>query len=256
MRAVDATLADGRPLLSPEALSAYRAHAIECYPEECFGIVDAAGLYVPLENVSPKPRESAYTTKGVLVRYLEAGDLRALCHSHPDGLDCPSAPDMEAQNELLVPFIVCATDGFLTSDPFAWGDSLVDDRDIVGRPFRHGVDDCYGIVRAYWWREFGVRLPDYPRNWEWWSTGSAGEDLYNRFFKDAGFYEIEASEVRNGDAFLCAIRSDVPNHAGVVLDAGLCLHHSSGGRHFDPNRLSRREPLAKWFPFVTHWLRR
>lgn len=257
MRAADAKLEDGRPLLSLEALAAYRAHAIDCFPEECFGIVDARGDYIPLVNVSPTPLQSAFAAKGIIPSYVAAGNLRALCHSHPLGSDCPSEPDMRAQAELLVPFVLCATNGSATSEPFAWGDSLVDDRDLVGRPFRHAVDDCYEIVRAYWWREKGVRLPSYPRNWEWWLEPTGGEkDLYGRYFKDAGFYEIDVSEVVAGDAFLAAIRSEVPNHAGVVLNAGLCLHHSTGGRHYDPNRLSRREPLAKWFPLVTHWLRR
>jgi proteasome lid subunit RPN8/RPN11 len=256
MRALDARLPDG-PLMTPEAVEAFRAHALEACPEECLGFVDRHGDYNRLPNVAPDPEKMAVPPRGTIVRLLAAGNLRALCHSHPFGHDAPTEPDMRQRDALRLPFVLCATDGEATTDPFAWGDELVDDRDLVGRAFRHGVDDCYALVRAYFSRERGIVLPDYPRNWEWWSEKVGGEkDLYRRFFRDAGFEPIEARDVVPGDCWLAAIRSDVPNHAGVVLEGGLALHHVSGGTAFDPSRLSRREPLVRYAPFVTHWLRR
>jgi proteasome lid subunit RPN8/RPN11 len=243
--------------MAAEALEACRAHAIEASPEECLGFVDRDGAYRRMRNVSPDPTRYAMTVRGEVPRLLADGNLRALCHSHPFGYDAPTEQDMAQQRELCVPFVLCATNGQATSEPFAWGDELLDDRDLVGRPFRHGVDDCYALVRAYFHRERDVLLPDYPRNWEWWFEGTGGsKDLYRRFFAEAGFYEIAAEEVVPGDCWLAAVRAEVPNHAGVALDAGLCLHHASGGLAFDPSRPSRREPLARWSRFVTHWLRR
>lgn len=257
MRAADARLLDGSPLMNEGAIAAFRAHAIECYPNECIGFVVASGDYLGFENVSPDPTRTAFPPRGTVPALLSTGNLRALCHSHPNGLDCPSEPDMRQQGELLVPFVLCATNGEATTEPFAWGDQLLDDAPLVGRPFRHGVTDCYSLVRAYFRQERDVLLPDYPRNWEWWQDQTSGEkDLYRRFFVEAGFRQIDASEVVPGDCFLAAIRSEVPNHAGVVLDAGLALHHSTASRAVDPSRLSKREPLARLAPFVTHWVRR
>lgn len=257
MDALEARLLDGTPLLSPEAVVAFRAHAIECYPEECFGIIDRARAYVAMVNVSPLPRQNAHPAKGLLPAYSAEGNLRAICHSHPDGLDCPSEPDMFQQREWAIPFVLVATNGEATTEPFAWGDQLLDETDLVGRPFRHGVTDCYALVRAYYLREQNVLLPNVPRNWEWWSDRTSGsKDLYLRYFRKAGFYEIDPREVGPGDGWLATIRSDTPNHAGVVLDAGLCLHHPSGGQAFDPGRLSKREPLLRMAPHVTHWVRR
>jgi proteasome lid subunit RPN8/RPN11 len=252
-----ARLADGSPLVAPGALVALRRHAIDAHPQECIGFIDQAGAYVRLDNVADEPEGHAIADRHLLRRALAAGDLRALCHSHPGGPDCPSEADGRAQIEMEVPFIIVSTNGQATAPPFAFGDQLLDDTPIVGRSFRHYVTDCYSLVRVWWKREREEALPEFPRSWEWWRDDTPGEkDLYRRYFADAGFYEIDRSEVRPGDAWLAAIRSAVPNHAGLYLDGGLALHHPSSGLPFDPGRLSKRESIARWAPWVTHWLRR
>lgn len=245
--------ADGAPLMSESAVLEFRAHAVEAYPDECLGVVLADGSYSRELNVAPDPAKNAYLDPGRFLELEGSGQLRAVCHSHPDGPDCPSASDMSAQIETMVPFAICSTNGQATAEPFSWGDQLADDGDLIGRPFRHGVQDCYGLVRDWWRRERGVILPDYPRDWVWWKKGG---DLYRDYFGEAGFHQIDAREVRPGDCWLAAVRSAVPNHAGVYLDAGLCLHHPSSGLAYDPSRLSKREPMARWAQWVTHWLRR
>lgn len=258
MLAAGARLAvNGAPLATARAVADLREHALGEYPRECIGYIDRTGRYGPLQNVADRPEAFAVASPRVITRLLHAGNLRALCHSHPGGPDCPSESDMRAQIEMQVPFVIVATNGQATAEPFAWGDQLLDDAPLVGRPFRHGVEDCYGSIRLWWWRERGELLPDYPRNWEWWLPDRPGEkDLYRRNFADAGFREIDRSEVRPGDVWLAAIRSTVPNHAGVFLDHGLALHHPSSGLPYDPTRLSKRESIARWTPWITHWVRR
>lgn len=258
MRAQLARLAaDGQPLMSEQAVRDLRAHAIEAFPEECLGIVLRDGTYRRMENAAPDRQLAACLRRSDYIDLFETGQLRAVCHSHPNAPDCPSEADMRAQIELMVPFVICATNGQATAEPFCWGDELEDDRDLVGRPFRHGVEDCYDLVRSWWWTERGVRLPNYPRQWEWWTDRRPGErDLYARYFEQAGFRRIEAHEVQPGDCWMAAVRSEVPNHAGIYLDDGLCLHHPSSGLAFDPSRLSKREAMARWLPWVTHWVRR
>ncbi len=164
---------------------------------------------------------------------------------------------MATQIEMAVPFVICTTNGQASLAPFAWGDELLDTEPYVGRSFRHGVDDCYSLIRRWWRRERGVDLPDYPRNWEWWLDPTPGEkDLYRRYFGDAGFRPIDGRDAREGDVWLSQFRSEVPNHAGLLLDAGLALHHPSSGLAFDPARLSKRDSVARWVPHITHWLRR
>jgi cell wall-associated NlpC family hydrolase len=164
---------------------------------------------------------------------------------------------MRSQVELEVPWIICSATETASLPPFAWGDQLEDPAPLVGRPFRHGVTDCYAAIRAWGQRERGVLLPDYPRQWEWWLEGVNGDkDMYRRNFADAGFREIDASEVRVGDVWLAQVRSPVPNHGGVYIGDGLAYHHPSSLLASDPTRLSKREPIARWQRHITHWLRR
>lgn len=253
MRAAEAHFLAGGPLCHPSAIQALSSHAVASYPQECVGYIDSAGLYVPMVNIAPDPKRHAMASPKVIGPLLHAGQVRAFCHSHPDGPDCPSAQDMATQQEMEVPFILLSTNGQACTHAFAWGDQLADERDIVGRGFLHGVDDCYAMIRAWFLRERGITLPDYPRDWEWWLRD---QDLYQRFFAEAGFHEIDRSEVVPGDCWLAAVRSPVPNHAGIYLDGGLALHHPSSGLPNDPQRLSKRESLARWQPFITHWVRR
>lgn len=256
MLAREALLEDGSSFATPDELEAIRRHAQAVYPHESYGLLLPSG-YLELENISPEPERSAYSDGEALARALEEGVLRAVVHSHPDGPDCPSEQDMRAQVELEVPSVIISTNGSASLDPFVWGDMLVDPRPLIGRPFRHGVDDCYAALRAWYWAERRVRLGDYPRQWEWWLENGDGEkDLYQRYFANEGFYQIEPADMMKGDVWLAAVRSAVPNHAGVYLGEGLMFHHASSRLAFDPMRLSRREPIARWAPFITHYLRR
>jgi proteasome lid subunit RPN8/RPN11 len=255
--ASEARLRDGSALATAEAILALRAHALAEHPRECVGLIDRAGAYVLLANLSDTPEKTARADHRELARRMSAGDLRAFCHSHPGGPDCPTASDMRAQMEMEVPFIIVSTNGEATAAPFAWGDELLDERPLVGRSFRHVTDDCYSTIRAWWERERGVLLPDFPREWEWWLDKTPGEkDLYRRYFRDAGFSPVSATDVDVGDVWLAAVRSEVPNHAGVYLGNGLTLHHVSSGLPYDPGRLSKREPVARWGPWITQWVHR
>lgn len=253
MFARDAML-DGEPLASPEALEAMRAHAVEAYPNEAVGFLLVNGAYHRQDNVHPEPTKAAAVRPQELASVLKAGTLRAYYHSHPNGPDCPSKQDMASQAELEVPWIICSANAEASLPPFAFGDQLTDPSPLIGRPFRHGVTDCYAAIRAYGHQEYGVLLPDFPRQWEWWLDGES--DMYRRYFTEAGFRTVDADEVRPGDCWLAQIRSEVPNHAGVYIGNGLTFHHVSSALASDPSKLSKREPVGRWQPYITQWLRR
>lgn len=123
---------------------------------------------------------------------------------------------------------------------------------IQAEGFRHGVTDCYGLIRDYYRQELGISLVEFPRDWEWWLQGG---DLYRDGIVPAGFRRIEASEAKPGDMWVAQVRSPVPNHGGVLLENSLALHHPSGRDPVDPSQLSRREPIGRWLSHITLWLR-
>jgi cell wall-associated NlpC family hydrolase len=88
---------------------------------------------------------------------------------------------------------------------------------LLGRPFAHGVLDCYSLVRDWYARERGITLPDFHRDDGWWEAGKSG-DLYMDHYAEAGFRPLASSEaIAPGDVVLMQIRSDRANHAGVFI---------------------------------------
>lgn len=220
-----------------------KQHAMEEYPMECCGVITPDG-YIKLENIAPEP------TEDFEIDTDEIKDLQVLAvvHSHPDGYACPTASDMRSQISMDVPWCIVTVTKDGPQELFWFGDGV--EYPLVGRGFRHGVTDCYDLIRDWYRIERGVTLPQYPRDWEWWHKD---QDLYRQFFENAGFIEVD--EPQEGDVFLAQIRSKVPNHGGVYLGNGLALHHLSARLPCDPSRLSVREPVGRWQPYIRKWLR-
>lgn len=243
--------------LTLELRSAIEAHARAEYPKECCGVI-VSGVYRPCENVAPDPELDFAIAPSVIDEAHLSGDLEAIVHSHPNGPDFPSAFDMEGQIASDVPWVILPLNEDQFGEPIVFGDGATIPP-IIGREFRHGVTDCYNLIRDVFrlgrdklaeqdvdWPLEPIDLPEYPRDDAWWA--GEGPDLYLENFAKAGFHQIRREEARPGDIFLCKIRSQKLNHGGVVVGGGLILHHL-------PLRLSRREPAGIWQGQADVWLR-
>ena len=245
---------------------AMTAHALEAWPEPACGAVVGSGEaanYVPARVVAEGSR-AAFRVDVAAVRRLEDrhGPARALVLSHPsvdEGVEridpllfTPSASEMVAQASLAVPFGVVVCDRSRACEPWWFGDQCPIPK-LVGRPFRHGVTDCYSIIRDWFRLERSILMPDFPRDWNWWSEGM---DLYRHGFAKAGGRNIDPEEIRPGDVILFRMRSRVPNHAGLVLDHGWLLHHFAAFKPYEPERISHIQRPMRWHnTLATHWLR-
>lgn len=236
-----------------EINEAIKLDAIKRFPIESCGLVlardDGSVFYKPVDNMSSDP-ENSFQIDDQLILALSPS-IRAIVHSHPNGPNCPSQTDMEQQIAFALPFGIVSTDGVGCLEPFFWGDQ-VPKMDLIGRPFQHGVTDCYALCRDFY-ATLGIKLNEHPREWEWWLNGGS---LYEDFLAKEGFRRIDESEVRENDGFLAQIRSPTPNHAGVYVGDGLILHHLSSRDPWDPSRISRREPVGGWSKFICgFWVR-
>jgi len=220
-----------------------KKHAEKIYPEESCGLV-VNNEYVSTKNIHEDPKNHFRIDIKEYSQFLQNSSLQAIVHSHTNGRDFPSKNDMIGQMRMAIPWgIVLATIHGI-HDPFWFGDQ-VPVPNLLGREFRHGVTDCYALVRDWYKENKNIILPNLARDWEWWNTK---ENILINHFKEFGFVEISKSELEWGDCVMGKIGSNVTNHCGVYLGNNELLHHL-------PKRLSRRDMLSPWTRIITHYCR-
>ena len=211
--------------------------ALREYPRECVVAFKKSGGAEKLDNVAINP-ESEFAVNPA--RWAEiAGGTAVLVHSHPDGPDYPSEADMRTQVALGVPFGIIMATAQGAGGYFEFGGDALD---LLERPFRHGVTDCYALIKDYYLAELGIDVPEYPRAWEWWLQGG---NLYEDNTQEVGFKRIDISDATPGDMLTFSIRGKVC-HAGVYLGDGLMLHHLGGNKGYDASRKPLKEPIGRW----------
>lgn len=223
------------------------------YPKEgCGLIIDGKSPeFLPCENVADNATKRFQIARKVKENF--AGKILAVVHSHADGLRCPSASDMWGQIEMQIPWGIARSTHGGSEDLFWFGDQIKKSL-LIGRGFRHGVTDCYSLVRDWYLEEKNIKLKDFPRNWEWWK--GAGVNLYESSFPKAGFRKLLPEEKPQiGDLCLMRIRSKVINHAAILIDSELILHHPGGHREYQPEKLSIQEPIGRWQKYIEYWIR-
>lgn len=235
------------------------------WPDPACGVVagtEESPEFLPVGTDADLARDS-FRIGGAEARRLKEGHgpVLGLVISHPDKsgsadpdplLFTPSASQMRAQMALGVPFAVVVCTGSAAYAPWWFGDQLRTPG-LIGRPFRHGVTDCYSFVRDWYRLEYGIRIPDFPRDWEWWKKG---QDLYRQGFHQAGGRCIDPADARPGDVILCRILSRTTNHAVVLMPDGWVGHHFGSTVPYDPSALSRVQRAGRWLRKLgTHTLR-
>ena len=258
--------------LHPKTLIEVQKHAQELYPEESCGVI-VGGEYIRCTNVADPieahDEKKKYDCTCKLCSFkiapeeylnLGRGKIEAIIHSHPGGPFFPSERDMQGQMDTGVSWGLLVVDEDRVSKVDFWGD----DEPIpplVGRPFVHGITDCYSLIRDVYrlgkeklaeqgitneWPFDPILIKDVPRSDAWWEQED--RDLYTDLFESRGFHKIPASEVQPGDLFLGAIKSKKLNHGGIYSGNDLILHHL-------PTKLSVRSPSGLWARAATMWVR-
>ena len=192
-------------------------HAEACYPQECCGVVTAAGVTVPLDNVADNPHLSFKISPKDYLMYVQGALF--VYHSHPDGKAVFSSADNDCFDAMQLPLMVVSwpygeirmvgTPGTIDS--------------LVGRPFIYGVYDCYSLARDYYMREFEILVPQITRpRFGWWESGKL--DPFTKGILACGMVDSEA--LLHGDIILFALNgSKVSNHIGIYIGGNKFMHH-------------------------------
>lgn len=230
-------------MISSEAqIKKIEAIAARAYPRETVAAVMKSGVVIELENSASNPLVE-FAVIPTQWREVASG-CAALVHSHPDGPAYPSEADMRTQIALGIPFGIVVSTPQGAGGYFEWGGNRPS---LCDRPFRHGVTDCYGLIRDYFSEQLGIVLQDYARGWEWWEEG---KNLYLELFSEAGFYRVRNEDLQAGDMIMFRLRGEKPAHAGLYIGNGEIMHHLGGSKGYDPTRKPMVDGLARWQKFI------
>lgn len=214
----------------PHIFESFMAHAIAMYPAECCAFVVKTAnqdIYWPCTNSAENPTADFRISAEEYCKAEDCGQIIAICHSHPDASSLPSDKDRAMCTATNMPwYILSWPEGDLRClSPDVCSQSL------YGRPFVHGVWDCYSAVKDWYQSEKKINLPEFSREDGWWETD---QELYLDNFKSAGFSIVSSDDIQPGDGILMQIQSKRVNHAAVYLGNGRIFHHLYG-------RLSRED---------------
>lgn len=224
-------------MISRTLQQAIAKEARQTAPEECCGLI-VNGKLVPCKNASSSPLSQFTISAEDYAKAVELGEVEGLYHSHVEGLRGFSLPDIAACKQSNLPWTVF----HLPSGDFFYADPT-GNAPYIGRQWIYGIHDCYGILRDFYGREFGVALDDFKRGeeleWE-----NKGWTMFVDNYAKQGFYEIEKPE-QKGDFLLMQIAAPSPNHAGVMSgDSNSFYHHLMG-------RLSEKSVYGGYWAKVT-----
>lgn len=211
-------------------------HALAEHPREACGLVvvyKGREIYWPCRNLAEGDEHFLIDPQD-WVQAEDAGAVVAVVHSHPNYAAEPSEPDLVACEASGLPWRIVSTPSLVwrAVEPSGY------EAPLEGREFRHGVTDCYSLIRDWYKRHKGIELPDFERRQEWWLKG---EDLYLDNFGAAGFVDVTGQAPQEGDVMLFQFEgAPVPHHAGVYLSDDTLLHHLQG-------RLSSRDAWSGAF---------
>ncbi len=204
-----------------KTIAAIGAHALAEYPRECCGLLVAIGRkekYVACRNLA-KGTDHFILAPEDYAAAEDQGKVIAVIHSHPDMPARSSEADRVACEASGLPWHIISImpddTGALIADDIR---SIAPDgyqAPLIGRPFSHGVLDCYTLIRDCFAREFDIVIPDFERQDKWWE---GEQELYLDGFPKAGFAPLRDGEpLRPGDVILMQLRSDRTNHGGVFM---------------------------------------
>lgn len=131
-------------------------------------------------------------------------------------------------------------------------------QDYLGRRYLDGRHDCYGLVRDFYRREYGLTLRNYARPV---GFDHSGLLLLTDNFRREGFEIVNTpiALLETGDGLLMMLASRQVNHVGVYIGEKKFLHHlyqrPSSVETLDP-RWQQRLSLVVRHPDVTEQNRR
>lgn len=97
--------------------------------------------------------------------------------------------------------------------------------ELFGRPFIHGLFDCYTFLKDYYKEMYNIELPTKSYEDEWWNHS---KNYYLDSVEEANFNIVKAP-LQIGDVLGMKINSPVINHTAIYIGDSKIAHHMSPG---------------------------
>jgi len=205
-------------------------YAKTIFPNEACGFfIDDE--FIPQENRHPDKQNNFEIDSKQFI--LNEDKIQCIIHSH-NNYPHLSKNDMLQQIATDVPWGMVNLINNQPNEIVFWGNDI-DNYPLKGRPFVHGVWDCYGLVRSYYKNVKGIIIKDFPREMNWWKKEPS---MLENNFESAHFKRIDKSKVQEGDVVFMKI-GKVTCHAAIFLKNYTVLHHLV-------SKLSNVEPINRW----------
>lgn len=219
-----------------------REYILSQYPNEACGVISNDTFY-PIKNISETPELSFKMDPIELLVHQKQYEIEYIVHSHTYTQDrkplfdlhpcTPSQSDYVFQQMNKVPWLIYASEGENVTQPVILDPSNTQ-RELTGREFIFYINDCYSLVRDFYFQKLNILLEPHSTDWTWEPqyddnnepipTTAATSNCYEKFFKDWGFEKVQMEEIKYGDVIIMSILGDC-NHAGVYIGDSLLLHH-------------------------------
>lgn len=238
-----------------------RHQVLMSYPREAVGIV-SRGTYYPVENIHNEPKQNFRIAPETYMKFADGTGVDAIIHSHCVGVEpvmfgqfaidarTASYNDMVAQQECGVPFGIVACEGENVTNIVWFGEKPP--APIMGRPFIHGIYDCYSLIRDWYFLEKNIELPEHPREIGWWRDRRQmvkNLNMYEDGWRKDGWYEVNLhDDLQIGDVLLMKYESKRTNHGGVYIGDGKFIHQAIGAP-------TRTEYVHEWKPLMVRAVR-
>ncbi len=205
-----------------DTIDAIRAHAAQCAPAECCGVViieQGAETYIPCRNTAQAGQFEIAPEDYAAAE--DRGEVIRIVHSHVYEAPVPSMADRVGCEASGIPWLIVnhPTGEWLEFLPSGYVVPLLD------RPYCWGVFDCGTLARDYYVSQ-GIPIDADPQCWAVPDTGAALPAELQRL----GFMPVHDLQV--GDLILMDVRGNF--HCGVYLGDEQFIHHAAG-------QLSRRD---------------
>ncbi len=212
--------------------------------EESVGVLIDCGQisYVSVKNNAVDKKHYFSISGQDYLKLTKLGKIIAVCHSHEEREDC-SGFDLANVIGHKLPFIIYCkkTDTFSIIDK--------DNKDkyykYLGKEFKIGSNDCFGLVREFYKKELSISIKDVNRSNFWYEErpNLITEEADNQGFK---LYNKEEGKKINDILIYSFDSRRFPMHLAIYVGGDEILHHPRNS----PSLIERTSELENNLVFI------